>query len=267
MSASKEQDRQHELAGFGDRVVAFALDMSLFLGGYFATLKLAFPRYSVLSNPHEGIWVPAWTALFLLFQAYMTSEGRVSPGKALVGIRVVSSEGEPLSLGQAVVRSLSYLPSSILNLGFLWSILHPARQCWHDMAVGSLVIESRRRSVFAHAVLRASAGGVLALIGGVWYWNNVARPRYDRIMDVAYAEVGLQEISKLQQVHRILHGRYAKDLDSLAKLSGEPEVFKRDMSRLFDAKEGIKIETDAEGFRVSARATDEERTLVAVSGS
>lgn len=263
---AKRNETQHELAAFSDRVVAFALDMSLFVGAYFVTLKLAFPKYSVLSNPHEGVWAPAWTALFLLFQAYMSSEGRVSPGKALVGIRVVSREGEALSIAQAAFRSGAYLVSSVMNLGFAWSLLDPARQCWHDMAVGSLVVESRPRTTLARATLRASAGGIMALIGGLWYWNHVALPRYERIMDVAYAKVGLEEISKLQQVHRLLHGRYAKDLDALAKLSGEPEVFKRDMSRLFDANKGIKIEADKNGYRVSAHANDDLRTLVAVNG-
>lgn len=261
-----EQDLQHELATFSDRVAAFGIDLGVFALGYLVTLKLAFPKYSPFSNPHESVWLLAWTALFLLAQAYLSAEGRVSLGKGLVGIRVVSPHGEPLSIGQATVRSLSYLPSSLLNLGFLWVLFNPARQGWHDMAVGSLVIETRRRSPLERAGLRALAGGIIAVIGANWYWNHIAQPRYERIMDVAYARVGLDELQRLQEIHKLLNGRYAKDLDALAKVSGEPEVFKRDMSRLFDKQAGVKIEADSKGYRITAYATDVNRTLVAAHG-
>lgn len=265
MSHHKD-DHHHELAGFSDRVVAFAVDMSLFVGGYFLSLSLLFPQYSVFRNPNEGVFAAAWTGLFLLFQAFMTSEGRRSPGKALVGIRVVDLHGDSLSVGQAFVRSLAYLPSSVLNLGFAWVLANPARQGWHDLAVGSLVIESRRRSALTRATLRAASGGVLALIGSLWYWNNLAKPRYEAIMDVAYAKVGLEEISKLQRIYKIQNGRYTDDLGKLAPLTGEPKVFLDDMGRLFDAKAGIKIELKDKGYRVVARATDSRRTLVSLDG-
>ena len=98
-----------------------------------------FRKYSVFINPYTGQWALLWTGFFLVYQGYLSCEGRRSLGKAAMGLRVVGREGEALGLGAAAMRSALYVVSSILNLGFLWSLLNPERRCWHDMAVGSRV--------------------------------------------------------------------------------------------------------------------------------
>lgn len=255
------------LAGFGDRLVAFSADIALAAAGYFLTLKLAFPAYAVFLNPHSGRWLALWTALFLVYQGLMSGEGRVSLGKRLVGIRVVTVDGEPLTLGQSLLRSVTYLVSSVLNLGFLWSLFNPAKQCWHDLVVGSVVVESRPRAPFERVLIRAGSVACLSFFAGLWYWNTLAAPRYYQIMDVAYAQVALEEIALLQKVHRRQTGRYADNLLALAPLTGQPLAFMRDMTGLFDVKAGIKIKTSKKGFTILARAMDVGRTPVTYSGS
>lgn len=267
--ASERDDELGELnlATFGDRVVAFTADIALAAAGYFLTLKLAFPAYGVLMNPHSGRWVILWTALFLIYQALMGGEGRVSLGKRLVGIRVVTADGEPLTLGQSLLRSATYLVSSVLNLGFLWSLFNPAKQCWHDLVVGSVVVESRPRAPFERVLVKAGATACLSFFAGLWYWNTLAAPRYHQLMDVAYAQVALEEIATLQRIHRRRHGRYADNLLTLAPLTGQPLTFMQDMTNLFDVKSGVRITTSRKGFTILARAMDSARTPVTFSGS
>ena len=55
-----------------------------------------------------------------------------TPGKELLGLRVVSQDGSPLRIGQAVLRCLGYLLSAIFWLGFIAIAFRKDRRGWHD---------------------------------------------------------------------------------------------------------------------------------------
>ena len=266
MAPERESDGLN-LAAFSDRVVAFTADIALAAAGYFLSLKLAFPRYEVFLNPYSGRWLVLWTAVFLIYQAFMAGEGRVSLGKRLVGIRVVKADGNPLTLGESIVRSLTYLVSSVMNLGFLWSLFNPARQCWHDLVIGSVVVEDRPRGHSERVLVRTASAVCISFFAGLWYWNNLAAPRYHQIKDIAYAHVALEEIGQLQKMYYFKNRRYADDLLALAPLTGQPLTFMRDMTNLFDIRAGVQIRTTPKGYTIVARAMDSERTRVTYSGS
>lgn len=261
-----KDDAGMRLAAFSERVVAFAIDMGLFVSAHFATLALASPGWPVLLSPRANLWMALWILLFILYQAYCSCEGRVSLGKWLLGLRVVDLENEPLSLGPAALRSFLYPVSSLLGLGFLWALFNKSRQCWHDLATGSIVVSGGARAGVALAVVRLGAGLVLAMLGALWYWQNVISDRYYNIMNIAYAQVGLREISTLQKAYHKKHGRYARTLLALSSASSAPRRFYRDMAMLYDVEQGVKIETSKQGFSIRAHAMDDERTLVALNG-
>ena len=248
------------LASFSARVVAFGLDLGLFA----AAVLLAERIWE--SAAIGRAWLPAWAVLFLLYQAYFSSGGRRSLGKALVGLRVVGEDRAPLAFDRALARSMMYLASSVLDLGFLWSLFNAKRQCWHDLVADSVVVDTRPRSPLGRGLLRAGACAAIAAAAGVWHWNNVARPRYDAIMDVAYARTGLEEMKRLQTLYFYEHGRFADNLSALADQSGEPQTFMRDMSGLFDRETGVTVTGDKNGYRIEGRANDDARTLVAFNG-
>jgi uncharacterized RDD family membrane protein YckC len=66
-----------------------------------------------------------------------------TPGKRLMGVLVVQTNGERLKLGRALLRWLGYWVSGILFLGFLWVLLDSRRQGFHDKLARTLVIYSR----------------------------------------------------------------------------------------------------------------------------
>lgn len=262
---SEPRGPESGLAQFSDRVIAFCLDALPFVLGYWAFFDLAFRRDVTASG--YMLYVSLWTSLFLIYQTFMSCEGRVSLGKRLLSIRIVDANDEPLDLGRAVMRSLTYLVSSVLSLGFLWSLFSKSRQCWHDMVVGSVVVCEREKSPLAVNLSRAGAFACMALLGAGYMWNNVWSHRYYHIRAVAFAQVGMHEMAQLQELHRLTKGTYAKDVFSLAKVAVKPRTFLRDMATIYDADYGVNIEATKDTYTIMARARDSRHTLVTRTSS
>jgi|SRR3954454_7912243 uncharacterized RDD family membrane protein YckC len=67
-----------------------------------------------------------------------------TPGKWLLGLRVVALGGGEVTLGQATLRFVGYLLSALpFYLGFLW-ILGSERRGFHDRLAGTEVVYTRR---------------------------------------------------------------------------------------------------------------------------
>ncbi len=82
-------------------------------------------------------WIPSW-AYYVAFTALYGA----TPGKMLLGIRVVKTNGRPVDwltalMREVVGKTLSTLP---LGLGYLWAFFHPKRQAWHDLIADTLVV-------------------------------------------------------------------------------------------------------------------------------
>ena len=64
-----------------------------------------------------------------------------TPGKALLGLRVVTTEGKRVSLLRGILRYFAYYLSAIpLLLGFWWVLIDDERQGWHDKIAKTVVI-------------------------------------------------------------------------------------------------------------------------------
>lgn len=74
-----------------------------------------------------------------------------TPGKMLLGVRVVRPDGGRLTLRRAFVRYLGYFVSAFLLLGFVWVLVDNRRQGWHDKLARTVVIytwEGERGTAF-----------------------------------------------------------------------------------------------------------------------
>jgi uncharacterized RDD family membrane protein YckC len=253
-----------ELAAFSERVFAFSIDVAVFVVGYLLSFRLAFPRYPLALHPAMAYWRHLWVALFLIYQVFFSSEGRASIGKKLLGLRVVL-DGEGLSLGRAVIRSALYPISAILGLGFLWALFDRQRQCWHDMAVGSVVVRTRSFAGGRRFFVRAGAAFCLLMLVASGMWAFVWGPRYHRIMMVAYAKVGLKEMAQLQQLHRLEKKGYANDILGLAEASVDPNGFLAGMGNLLDVR-SLVFKNTGQSFSIAAQALDAQHTVVSISG-
>lgn len=254
------------LAKFSDRVVAFTVDYLLFAAGFILTLKLINPGVEILFNPNAQVWALVWMGLFLLYHTALSADGRISLGKRLLGLRVITPAGEPLSLPKALLRTLGYIPSSFFGAGFFWCLANPSKRTWHDLMAGSVVVEERPKSGGMRLLIKAGALASIAAFGSLWAWDFTVRDHYDDTMTQAYAYVGISEIQLLQENHYLIHDRFTNDMDVLAELSGDPETFKADMNVLFDPEAGVKISLVGEDYVLTARARDRERTPIRVIG-
>ncbi|MFI5347099.1 MAG: RDD family protein [Elusimicrobiota bacterium] len=252
-------------ADFAERALAFAVDGALFAAGWALTLKALAPHVPLPYHPKGPAALLIWGALFLGYQAYFSSEGRVTLGKRLFGLRVVGADGEPLGLVAAAGRSFGYLISQFFTAGFLWALIDSNGRAWHDLPFGSLVVAEGGLSGGRRFAVRLAAGGLLTAFAGVWGWQNIWAPRYERIMTVAGARGGLDEFAALQESYKRVHGRYAENMFALAQVSVDPTGFLRDTAALYDQGR-VAIRADRDHYAVVARANDVEKTLVAISG-
>ncbi len=138
--------------GFGRRLVASLIDM-LLIGFLTFMLVVAlsfaillvdiFTAYKYPDREFPVDTMTLWLGLILsviYFVAYWAKSGQTI-GKTVVGIRIVSKDGSPLSWGKAFLRYVGYVVSGIvLSLGFLWLAFDRKRQGWHDKISGTYVL-------------------------------------------------------------------------------------------------------------------------------
>ena len=80
-----------------------------------------------------------------------TLSGR-TPGKALMGLKVIGADGQRPHAGRAILRFFGYIVSTIpIYLGFLWVLVGNHRLGWHDHLATTRVVyvPPRRRVVEA----------------------------------------------------------------------------------------------------------------------
>src|SRR2546425_9491644 len=145
-----------ELAGVGSRVAAGLLDLLLLLLGLLLVWLGGTTIASDITPPPGTArgWVAA--ALILLtfslvwgyFARFEALNGGRTPGKQLLGIRVVMDTGRSLTPQAAVVRNLvrfidCYFPALPFAPALLSIALHPSNKRLGDMAAGTIVVRDR----------------------------------------------------------------------------------------------------------------------------
>jgi uncharacterized RDD family membrane protein YckC len=95
---------------------------------------------------YEGMTLVLNMAYFTYFHGTI---GR-TPGKRLFGLRVLRTDGRPVTPGPAFLRWAGYLVSFLPFLaGFLWIAVDRRKQGWHDKIAGTVVVREKKREVLA----------------------------------------------------------------------------------------------------------------------
>jgi uncharacterized RDD family membrane protein YckC len=141
--------RQGHYAGAVSRLVAFAADVGASWGLFtLGAAALAFTIQLVTGNnfslsSHQLVSLVCAVVWEFIYFAYQWSLSGKTIGMALLGIRVVRTDGTPIGPRQAVIRTLT-LPLSflLLGLGFLGILVNRDRHALHDRLAGTAVVYS-----------------------------------------------------------------------------------------------------------------------------
>ena len=64
-----------------------------------------------------------------------------TPGKSLMGIKIVKTDGTPITDSDAIVRFFGYVVGGMcFALGFIWAIFDSENQGWHDKMANTYVV-------------------------------------------------------------------------------------------------------------------------------
>lgn len=125
----------------------------------------------------ELLWTPLLVfALLSLawFAGFEASSRQGTPGKRLLGLRVVDAHGRGIGLLRAVQRHLAGALSWLtLNIGHLLAAVPPRRQALHDRIAGTQVVQSAEAGplpAWAHAWIAC----LLLATGAALAWLFVA---------------------------------------------------------------------------------------------
>jgi len=80
----------------------------------------------------------------IIYQAFFVMQYGATIGKLVMKIRVVeiktlNNPNVLVALNRAIIRVISEM---LLYLGFLWGLLNPSRQTWHDLSSKTLVVNA-----------------------------------------------------------------------------------------------------------------------------
>ena len=160
---------QNKPAAAGKRLLAYVIDQQIYLASYLALIGWVLSSQTVDRLFTRLVWM--MVAVFVLYPALsiilalMTAKLGGSPGKLLIGIKVVDSDDKYLSFKRAFFRSfVGYMVSgSLAGLGFFWIFKNNGRRAWHDMMVGSFVMVAHKARWTIGLV------GLIILVGGnIW---------------------------------------------------------------------------------------------------
>ncbi|MCU0512571.1 MAG: RDD family protein [Anaerolineae bacterium] len=133
MNAKMKHEDIGELAGLGERFVARLID-GLILGCLTGIL------FGLFRGPGGG----AGLLIGFVYEWYfLTQRDGQTPGKLVMGLRVVRTNAAPLNTVDAGIRYLGYyIGSAFFSLGLLWALFDDKRRCWHDFFAGTLVVRA-----------------------------------------------------------------------------------------------------------------------------
>ena len=143
-------------ASIAKRFVAVFIDGIIIFGVIILVSVLPMAALGSLGTgpDHETMGAQTWFAvLFTIisygvgpaFEIFFIGKYGATPGKMLIGIKVVTPEGGRISYGRATGRYFGKIVSAlILYIGYLMAFWDPERRALHDRMCGSRVINRER---------------------------------------------------------------------------------------------------------------------------
>lgn len=136
-------------AGFGRRLVAYAVDMLILLAFFMILGAFIFASSGTSQPPPEGVlnffgFIVSW----LYFALNESTDKQATWGKRLMNLKVTDMEGNQIGFGKATGRHFGKLLSgAILLIGYFMAAFTEKKQALHDKMAGCLVIEGSEKDI------------------------------------------------------------------------------------------------------------------------
>ena len=133
-------------AGGITRALAFTIDIAIGLMTFAGVSAWGAWMWQWLSNdelpnlagPWATIAVISWIGSYFVLATAITGH---TVGKALIGLRVVRTDGSTVSLTRSFIRAVALpVSTSLFAIGLLWSLVDRRRRTFHDLIARTVVV-------------------------------------------------------------------------------------------------------------------------------
>jgi uncharacterized RDD family membrane protein YckC len=148
----EQVELEFEISGIGSRFLAMAID-TLIQGALYTAIIFLFMAIPALTRK-GGMWWFAFVVIamfciywgyFALFEVFWRGQ---TPGKRLIGIRVIKDSGRPAnaieSIGRNLMRAIDSLPT-MYGIGLLTMLINSKNKRLGDLVAGTIVVHERKR--------------------------------------------------------------------------------------------------------------------------
>jgi len=133
MATNSYDIASYQLADMGARILALFVDGAILsvIGsvGFFTTIGTGFGASFVIG--------------FIYSWFFLTRNHGQTPGKMLMKIRVIKTDGSPINDSDAVIRCIGYLINDITFIGWLWAFFDDNKQGLHDKMAKTYVVKTQ----------------------------------------------------------------------------------------------------------------------------
>lgn len=131
-------DEGFALATFNRRWVGFVIDTLIIVASAFVVAVIAgVPGTADAEATAQSVVIT--TLIRLGYGAIFNPRGW-SPGKLVVGLRIVNVEGDPPGLRWGIMRTAGTVFSELFYIGYLWAFFDSKKQTWHDKLAKTYVV-------------------------------------------------------------------------------------------------------------------------------
>lgn len=253
-------------AGFNERFLAYVIDAFPFVVGTYLSLN-AMVKAGVMAYTagNEWRWKLLWIAAYVLYETILTSGGRATVGKIIMGIRVRALDGGDLPVFRALVRALAYfLSSATLNLGYLAALVTPGKRALHDYIAGSKVVSVKERGEVANGLVLAFSWGIMAILIGSWLNQTVLKLSPGEKAQIVAAHRTISKLAKLEEIYMLREGHYTNELKDLADLTGNVNAVRAELYKTLEPG-SLTFISNGRRFTITAKARNWRKTEVEVS--
>jgi uncharacterized RDD family membrane protein YckC len=157
IQTSQNIEMEYQLAGIGDRVIAYLVDIALY-AGYYGSVYILNDIFHFLGNPYFAFFLNLPPLFYsLVCEIFMNGQ---TIGKKARGIQVISLEGGQATIGQYLIRWVFSLLDILFSSGVVAVVLvalTEKNQRLGDLVAGTTVVRTRIKSSIRDTIFEETA--------------------------------------------------------------------------------------------------------------